>query len=68
MSSVILTAGTNGNLFQFAAKTGKKLFHTEEVDNFILCMDYAPDGKAFATAGKDNTIRIYDEETKKVAE
>lgn len=29
-------------------------------------MDYAPTGHTFCTAGKDNIIRIYDEETKKI--
>ena len=32
-----------------------------------MALDYNPNGTAFATAGKDNLIRIYDEETKKVA-
>lgn len=32
-----------------------------------MAVDYNPNGTAFATAGKDNTVRIYDEETKKVA-
>jgi len=27
MSAVILAASTNGNFYQFAAKTGKKIFH-----------------------------------------
>jgi len=26
-----------------------------------MAMDYAPDGSCFATAGKDNIVRIYDE-------
>lgn len=30
-------------------------------------MDYAHSGKIFATAGKDNIIRIYDEETKNIS-
>jgi len=25
-----------------------------------MALDYAPDGRAFITAGKDNIIRIYD--------
>ena len=32
-----------------------------------MALDYNPNGTAFATAGKDNVIRIYDEETKKVS-
>lgn len=66
MSAVLLVANTNGNLYQYAAKTGKEIFHTVEEGNFIMAMDYAPDGRKFCTAGKDNIIRIYDEETKKI--
>lgn len=32
-----------------------------------MAIDYNPNGTAFATAGKDNIIRIYDEQTKKVS-
>lgn len=32
-----------------------------------MAIDYNPNGTAFATAGKDNIIRIYDEESKKVS-
>jgi hypothetical protein len=32
-----------------------------------MAMDYAPSGLMFCTAGKDNIIRMYDEETKKIA-
>lgn len=42
VSSVILVGGSNGGLYQFAAKTGKQLFHTVEEDNYILAMDYHP--------------------------
>lgn len=31
-----------------------------------MAVDYAYTGKAFATAGKDNMVRVYDEETKAV--
>lgn len=31
-----------------------------------MALDYAPSGRSFCTAGKDNTIRVYDEETKKI--
>ena len=61
ISSVILAANTNGNLFQYVAKTGKQLYHSAEEGNFILAMDYAPNGKSFCTGGKDNILRIYDE-------
>ena len=65
-AAVILVANTNGHLYQFAAKTGKEIFHTVEEGNYIMAMDYVPTGHTFCTAGKDNHIRIYDEETKKI--
>jgi hypothetical protein len=29
-------------------------------------MDYCPDASSFITAGKDNILRVYDEENKKI--
>ena len=60
MGAVVLAANTNGHLFQFLAKTGKQLWHAAETDNQIFALDYAHDGRYFATAGRDNLIRIYD--------
>lgn len=40
--------------------------HHEE-NNSVFALDYSPEGKHFATAGKDRNIRIYDEDSKKVA-
>ena len=31
-----------------------------------MAVDYSPEGKNFCTGGKDNILRIYDEETKQV--
>ena len=31
-----------------------------------MCLDSNPNGTAFASAGKDNIIRVYEEETKKM--
>lgn len=66
ISSVILLANTEGRILQYVAKTGKKIFECVEEGNFTLALDYAVDGKRFCTGGKDNLIRIYDEETKEV--
>lgn len=65
-SAVLLVGNTNGHLYQYAAKTGKEIFHTQEEGNYIMAVDYSPNGHSFCTAGKDNIIRIYDEETKKI--
>ena len=67
VGAVVLAANTNGHMFQFLAKTGKQLWHGVEYDNQIFALDYAHDGRYFATAGRDNVVRIYDEETKKTS-
>jgi WD40 repeat protein len=41
----------------------KKLFSIKEEENSILCCDFDPTGERFATAGKDRSIRVYDEST-----
>lgn len=64
---MLLVANTNGSIFQYVSKTGKEIWRTTEEGNFVMAVDYAPNGKNFATAGKDNIIRIYDEETKAIA-
>jgi COMPASS component SWD3 len=38
------------------------LAHFKEKENQILCLDIKNDGTKFAAAGKDESIRIYDEE------
>jgi WD40 repeat protein len=40
------------------------IFETKEEDNQIFALKYSSDGSQFVTAGKDATIRLYDEETK----
>jgi len=67
IGAVLLTANTNGKLFQINAKNGKQLWSHSEPDNQIFAIDYCHDGSLFATAGRDNVIRIYDEVTKKTS-
>lgn len=59
-AAVIMVANTNGNLYQYGAKTGKMIFHSAEEGNYIMALDYEPSGRTFCTAGKDNILRIYD--------
>lgn len=65
-AAVLLVANTNGYLYQYAAKTGKEIFQTYQEGNYIMALDYSPNGLSFCSAGKDNVIRIYDEQTKKI--
>jgi COMPASS component SWD3 len=55
-----LAANGAGTIYQFLAKSGKKVFEFKEADNYIFTMDYNTKGTLFATAGKDCIIRIYD--------
>jgi len=57
---ILLVGNTSGHLYQFTAKTGKELWHTFEEGNYIMALDYVPNGTTFASAGKDNIIRVYD--------
>lgn len=66
--STLLAASGSGTLHQFLAKTGKKLWEKHEEDNYIFALDYNRKGTQFATAGKDCVVRVYDEETKQVAQ
>ena len=60
IGSALLVANTDGSIYQYIAKTGKQIAHIFEESNYIMAIDYSPDALHFATAGKDNIIRIYD--------
>jgi COMPASS component SWD3 len=60
-NSTILVANGAGTIYQFFAKSDKRVFEFKEVDNYIFAMDYNTKGTLFATAGNDCIIRIYDE-------
>jgi len=44
----------------------REIYKKTEIDNQIHTLSYCPDGTRLASAGKDFTVRIYDEETKAV--
>eukprot|EP00828_Plagiopyla_frontata_P002520 TRINITY_DN10412_c0_g1_i1.p2 TRINITY_DN10412_c0_g1~~TRINITY_DN10412_c0_g1_i1.p2 ORF type:complete len:203 (+),score=38.96 TRINITY_DN10412_c0_g1_i1:166-774(+) len=54
-------------LFQPSFEKGKTILKISETDNSILCLDYRKDGLQFASAGEDQKIRIYDEESQKIS-
>lgn len=65
-AKVLVSVDSEGEVAFWHAPTWKKLFGFREPNNSILCMDYSPNGGQFATAGKDFSIRVYDEGTKSV--
>lgn len=67
--NVLLTANADGRVQHWHVTSGKCLHTISEPDNQVFAVDYKLDGTKFATAGKDYTVRIYDEATKtKVAD
>ena len=62
--NVLLVANADGSVSHWHVTSGKCLHSTAEEGNQILCIDYNKDGSSFATAGKDHTVRVYDEATK----
>jgi len=61
---VLVSTNAVGAIQHWHLTSGKCLNTLEEENNQIFALDYRPDGLAFATGGKDATIRIYDEATK----
>lgn len=64
-SSCILVSGSvNGDIFYWHCTSQRIIYQMTEEDNQIYTLSYRPDGMRLATAGKDFTVRVYDEETK----
>jgi len=62
--SVLVTGSVNGEIVHWHAPSKKAIYKITEKDNQIYTISYCHDGTKFATAGKDYTVRVYDEETK----
>ena len=66
--NVLVTAQADGSLKHWHATSGKCLHKTcEDPDNHLYCLDFTHDGIFLAVAGRDRTVRIYDETTKSLA-
>jgi len=65
--NVLLTVNSDGSCQHWHVTSGKCLHTIHDEDNQLYCVDYRNDGAVFATAGKDKTVRIYDEATKSLA-
>ena len=66
--NVLVTVQADGSIKHWHATSGKCLHsRCDDPDNHLYCLDYNPDGNLLAVAGKDTTIKIYDEATKSLA-
>jgi len=62
--NILLAASTDGTVKHWHI-TSKRCLHTvTEKDNQVYAIDYTTDGGRFVTAGRDYTVRLYDEATK----
>jgi len=61
--NIMLVSGSHGTVQHWHLTSGKLLNEIVEEDNQVHVLDYRHDGSIFATAGKDATVRLYDEET-----
>lgn len=62
--NVLLAVNADGSAQHWHITSGKCLHTISDPDNQLFCVDYRPDGALFATAGKDRSVRVYDEATK----
>lgn len=65
--SILISVHADGRIAQWFPTQGKILYELQEKDNIIMALDYHRAGTLFATAGSDNKVRIYDDETKTLA-
>merc|ERR550534_157894 len=62
--SVLVTGSVSGDISWWHVPSQREIYKMTEIDNQIYTLSYCPDATRLATAGKDFTVRIYDEETK----
>ena len=61
--NLVLSGNTVGHLRMYHATSGKLLWQVEEAGNQVYAIDYRPDGRRFATGGKDCHVRVYDDQS-----
>ena len=61
---MLIASNAAGSVQHWHMTSGKCLHSTDDENNQVYALDYNADGSLFATAGKDTSLRIYDEATK----
>lgn len=64
--NVLISVHADGSVQHWHTTSGKSLHTLYSNHNQLYCADFSPDGRNFATAGRDLIVRIYDETTKSV--
>jgi len=63
---LMVSVASDGGVTLWNATARKRLHDVVEEGNQLFCVDYSADASQFATAGKENVIRLYDEASMKV--
>lgn len=63
-NTMLLIGSVDGRVFHWKINSGKASHILKEENNSINSLDYSFDYNNFITAGKDVTVRLYDENTK----
>ena len=62
--NVFIAANAAGAVQHWHMTSGKCLHSLEDEGNQVYSLDYNEEGSQFVTAGKDTSVRVYDEATK----
>lgn len=62
--NVFIAANASGFIQHWHMTSAKCLHTIEDSDNQVFAIDYNDEGTKFVTAGRDTTLRVYDEATK----
>lgn len=65
--NVLVCGGAHGTVQHWHVTSGKCLNTFKDGDNQIYALDYLPSGDKFAIGGKEPTVKIFDEDSKKIA-
>jgi WD40 repeat protein len=64
LNPILLVCGSDGTVEKRDLRACEApSWHIKEEGNEVYCCDYRRDGTAFATAGSDGTLRVYDDHT-----
>ena len=64
--NVLISVHADGSVQHWHTTSGKSLHKLYSSSNQLYCADFSPDGRQFATAGRDLIVRLYDETTKQL--
>ena len=62
--NVLLAVNADGTAQHWHITSGRRMHRIVDEENQLYCVDYTSDGDRFVAAGKDYSVKVYDEGTK----